>query len=79
MSKNYQQIKISTDYITLGQLLKFASIIDNGSEAKVFILENKILVDGEECKMRGKKLRGGEKIEINDSVFLEITRWKLLI
>jgi ribosome-associated protein YbcJ (S4-like RNA binding protein) len=29
--------------------------------------------------MRGKKLRGGEKIEINDSVFLEITRWKLLI
>ena len=28
MSKNYQQIKISTDYITLGQLLKFASIIE---------------------------------------------------
>ncbi|MBP5694440.1 MAG: RNA-binding S4 domain-containing protein [Bacilli bacterium] len=74
MSKNYQQIKISTDYITLGQLLKFAGIIDNGSEAKEFIFNNEILVDGEECKMRGKKLRGGEKLEINNSVFLEITR-----
>jgi len=79
MSKNYQQIKISTDYITLGQLLKFSGIIDNGSEAKEFIFNNEILVDGEECKMRGKKLRGGEKIDINGSVFLEITRWKLLI
>ncbi len=74
MSKNYQQIKISTDYITLGQLLKFSGIIDNGSEAKEFIFNNEILVDGEECKMRGKKLRGGEKIDINGSVFLEITR-----
>ena len=74
MSKNYQQIKISTDYITLGQLLKFSGIIDNGSEAKEFIFNNEILGDGEECKMRGKKLRGGEKIDINGSVFLEITR-----
>ena len=74
MSKNYQQIKISTDYITLGQLLKFSGVIDNGSEAKEFIFNNEILVDGEECKMRGKKLRGGEKIDINGSVFLEITR-----
>jgi len=74
MSKNYQKIKISTDYITLGQLLKFSGIIDNGSEAKEFIFNNEILVDGEDCKMRGKKLKGGEKIEINNSVFLEISR-----
>ena len=76
MSIKYQQLKIKTDFITLGQLLKFAGIIDNGSEAKEFIFNNEILVNGEDCKMRGKKLRGGEKIEINNSVFFEITRWK---
>ena len=34
MAKNYKKIAISTEYITLGQLLKFADVISNGGDAK---------------------------------------------
>lgn len=72
MAKKYEKIKISTEYITLGQLVKFANLVSSGSEAKMFILEENILVNGEDCKMRGKKLRRGDKIVINNTIFLEI-------
>ena len=72
LKANYKLIKIESDYITLGQFLKFADVISNGGEAKSFIQENNILVNDEDCKMRGKKLRNGDKIIINDSLFFEI-------
>ena len=50
MAKKYEKIKISTEYITLGQLVKFANLVSSGSEAKMFILEENILVNGEDCK-----------------------------
>lgn len=73
MTKSNQKIiKIDTDYITLGQFLKFADVIDSGAMAKSFILEHKIFVNGEDCKMRGKKLREGDLVCIDDSLFFEI-------
>lgn len=77
MTKNYEKITITTDYITLGQFLKLVDVITNGGEAKFFIAENEILVNGEDCKMRGKKLREGDKLVINNSLFFEITKWLL--
>ena len=41
------KISIKTDFITLGQLLKLSGVITNGGEAKFFLLNNKILVNGE--------------------------------
>ena len=64
-----QTIRITTEYITLGQFLKFASIIGNGAEAKSFLLENKVLVDGELEDRRGRKLRGGEIVQIGKQKF----------
>ena len=71
---DFKKIRIESDYITLGQFLKFANVIDNGGEAKFFIAENSILVNGENCKMRGKKLRENDKITINNSLFFEIVK-----
>ena len=70
--KSYKKVKIHTEYITLGQLLKFEGVISNGSEAKLFILDNKILVNGEVCTQRGKKLYPSTKVEINNTLFFEI-------
>ena len=42
-----KEIHITTEYITLGQFLKFADIIHEGGEAKRFLAENEILVNGE--------------------------------
>ena len=67
------KITISTEYITLGQFLKYAGIIDLGSEAKFFLQENVVIVDGEEESRRGRKLRGGEKVEVLGQVY-EVVR-----
>ncbi len=57
-------IKIVTEYITLGQFLKFASIIDNGGAAKSFLAENEVLVNGEVDCRRGRKLRNGDEVVV---------------
>lgn len=63
-------IHITTDYITLGQFLKFAGIVDEGWEAKPFLATHDIYVDGErECR-RGKKLRPGTKVVVDGSGYL---------
>ncbi len=69
-----EKVKITTEYITLGQLIKFVGLIDNGSLAKIFVNENKCFVNGEICNQRGKKLYPGFLISINGSLFFEITK-----
>lgn len=58
------EINIDTEYITLGQFLKAADIIQSGGMAKWFLSENKIFINGEQDQRRGRKLRSGDKIEI---------------
>ncbi len=75
MSKeNAKIVKISTEYITLGQFLKFADVITNGGEAKRFIMTNKIFVNNELTTQRGKKLRDKDIVNINNSLFFEISK-----
>ena len=64
MIKKTTEIIINTEYITLGQFLKLADIIQSGGEAKSFLAQNEIEIDGIPDNRRGRKLRGGEIIEI---------------
>ncbi|WP_141434449.1 S4 domain-containing protein YaaA [Bacillus sp. 03113] len=59
-----KQIKIDTDYITLGQFLKVAEVIQTGGMAKWFLSEYDVFVNGEQDQRRGRKLRSGDEIEI---------------
>ena len=74
MIKKTTEIVINTDYITLGQFLKLADIIQSGGEAKSFLAENEVEIDGISDNRRGRKLRGGEIIEILGQKY-EIKRW----
>lgn len=58
-----QTIKITTEYIKLDQLLKFANICSGGGEAKMLVGTGEVCVNGEACTMRGKKIRTGDYIE----------------
>ena len=49
-----EQIKLSEEYIKLGQALKAAGLVSSGVEAKIVI-----------DTRRGKKLYGGEVIEFD--------------
>ena len=67
-------IKITTAFIKLDQLLKFSGIADNGVFAKEIILDGLVKYNGEVCTMRGKKVYPGDKvlIEIPDELTEEI-------
>ena len=67
-------IQITTPYITLGQLLKFANIISSGGETKPFLLENVIVVNDDFDNRRGRKLYPGDTIKINDKQFFRIEK-----
>lgn len=58
------EIKITTEFIKLDQLLKFAALVGSGGEAKALIQDGEVLVNGEVCTMRGKKLRSGDKVSV---------------
>ncbi len=64
------KIKIDTEFIKLGQFLKFSGVISVGGEAKDFIENNCIKVNSNVEKQRGKKLFPGDLIEINGKKYL---------
>ena len=65
-------IQITTEFIKLDALLKFANVVMTGGEAKQVIQDGEVLVNGEVCTMRGKKIRPGDTVEIGGEVF-EVT------
>lgn len=58
------EIFIKEKYILLGQFLKFSGVISNGGEAKYFLMENEVFVNGIAENRRGKKLFDGDVIEV---------------
>ena len=60
---NYALI-IKTDYILLGQFLKYAGIISNGGQSKMFLAENSVKINGIIDQRRGKKLFPGDIVEV---------------
>ncbi len=55
-------ITIDTEFIKLDALLKFASLVGSGGEAKFAIAEGLVKVNGEVCTQRGKKIRPGDVV-----------------
>jgi ribosome-associated protein len=58
------EIKIDTEFITLGQFLKVSEVIQTGGMAKWFLSEYEVYINGEQDQRRGRKLRAGDTIEI---------------
>lgn len=63
-------ITIKEDFIKLDSLLKYASIASTGGHAKMLIQDELVSVNGEICTQRGKKIRIGDKVLIEDTVLL---------
>ena len=58
-----EKIRITTEFIKLDALLKFAGLRETGGEAKELIQGGAVKVNGEVCTQRGKKLRPGDDVE----------------
>lgn len=65
-----QELKIHTEYITLGQALKLANLTSSGVESKIVIAEGEVKVNGEVETCRGKKLRDGDSFSYDQETFV---------
>ena len=60
---------ITTEYIKLQDLLKLANAVETGGEAKECIQSEEVLVNGEVCIMRGKKIRPGDVVTFRNQEY----------
>ena len=58
-----EKIYIKDEYIKLGQALKLAGMVGSGVEAKIYITEGEVLVNGKTETRRGRKLYPGDVFE----------------
>ena len=61
-------LKETEEYIRLCDLLKMTGEFDTGGQAKTAIQAGEVLVNGERCTQRGKKMRRGDKTLCNGKV-----------
>jgi ribosome-associated protein len=65
-----KMVKITSEFITLGQFLKFTSMISSGAQAKDFLMENHVLVNDEIEQRRGRKLYPKDRVTVGKNGYL---------
>ena len=68
--ENYIPVIIGTEFIKLEAALKFANAVESGGMAKTVIQGEEVLVNGEICTMRGKKLYPGDVFTFDGQSYL---------
>lgn len=63
-------VNIKTDFIKLDQLLKFIGVAETGGHSKEIIMEGSVFVNGQVCFMRGKKIKNGDRVKLDNNCFL---------
>ena len=63
-------VVIGTEFIKLESAMKLANILPSGGTAKLEIQDGNVLVNGEVCTMRGKKLYPGDKFTFEGETYL---------
>lgn len=58
-----ETIQLREEYIKLGQALKAAGLVETGVDAKFFIQDGLVKVNGQVETQRGKKLYNGDVVE----------------
>ena len=59
---NAMPVVIGTEFIKLESAMKLMNIVPSGGSAKLEIQDGNVLVNGEVCTMRGKKIRPGDVV-----------------
>ena len=65
-----EEVIIRDEFIKLGQALKLANLVESGVDAKFVVQDGLVLVNGEVCTQRGKKLVNGDKVSFEGNTFI---------
>jgi ribosome-associated protein len=57
-------------FLTLAQCLKLADVISSGGQAKWFLQEQDVFVNGEIERRRGRKLYSGDRVQYQEQVIV---------
>ncbi|HXC45535.1 MAG TPA: RNA-binding S4 domain-containing protein [Solirubrobacteraceae bacterium] len=69
-----REVQIRDETIRLGQLLKLVGVLDSGSEAKTFLALHPVSVNDQREVRRGRKLRHGDTVEVDEQRLLVTNR-----
>lgn len=64
-----KKISINTEFIKLDSLLKLIGEVSTGGQAKLMIQNKEVLLNGEICTLRGKKIYHGDVVMINGNFY----------
>jgi ribosome-associated protein YbcJ (S4-like RNA binding protein) len=64
------KIYINSEFIKLGQFLKFSKLVESGGRVKEFLFSHTITINQKLETQRGKKLFINDMIEIDNQSFL---------
>lgn len=67
-----ETVEIRGEFIKLDSLLKFAGVTDTGGIAKEIIQHGMVSVNGEVCRMRGKKIHEGDIVSVEGVGEIEV-------
>lgn len=65
-----KKVEVKKYPIRLGQFLKLAEVASDGNEAKFVIASGIVLVNGHADVRRGRKLVKGDKVQVENNVYL---------
>lgn len=74
MDDKFEEIKIKTPYITLGQLIKLTNVFDSGGMIKAFLNDQGALVNHEIEHRRGRKLYVDDVVKIEQIGTYKVTK-----
>ena len=66
--KRKERIGINTEFIKLDNLLKLSGAAETGGQAKLMVQNGEVMLNGEICQMRNKKIRNGDVAETSDMI-----------
>jgi ribosome-associated protein len=67
-------VRIRTESIALGALLKWAGVVGSGGEAKALIAARRVLVNGQVESRRGRRVAAGDVVAVQGGPTLELAR-----
>jgi ribosome-associated protein len=67
------EIPITGDSIRLGQLLKYASVVEDGADARAVVEAGEVQVNGEVDTRRGRQVRPGDTVTYAGETFTVVS------